>query len=384
MSKSNLNVDYGYYNVVMNNTTNDIITATFDETRTTPILTRMEDFQLSLIRFKIPSVSIPLMVFEEDSSGVSPYYVAFSEGDNYDNIQIENVVYDPNMGNTVRLDNPYSRFIYYYSSFINMVNKAIQNLWDSQGYQTEECPYFTLDENTNKFVFVLPFNEDAPTGTYASPFIKQPNVALSQLNFHMSSKLFYFFAGFNAKKIIPPQPNVDYVFNFDYKTAIEQIATLQKYGDDFPTRKVINWFQDYSSVYLFNTLSRILITTTMPIESEFIAVKGANGQNFNQALLTDFEIVANKDGSLRDYIYYFSDNNRFINFTANGDLINVNIRIYYQDKFLNTYLVEIPQGFEASLKILFKRRKAIQLLQYSDFNKNMIMNGNIRDMGIYT
>lgn len=386
MSRSNLNSDWGYYNFIINNSTNDFITAEFQETRINPVLTNMQDWEMSVIRFKIPSTAIPLFIFEEDllpppalpGTYLSPYWVGYSIGPTYTTPLIQNVAFDPFFANNTLTNRPQSRFIYYYSAFIQMINVALGSLNTTArangayalsgilDFSEHEFPFIELDDTTPYMKFMLPYDDNfiAP-----SPFVFD---ITDNINIHMSKKLFYFFAGFNARLLsTPPLPNMDYVLKFAPPILYNNIIDLPKWGNNptLPLRKVLQVYQDYSCLYLWSTLSRIVLTTNIPIEQEYIGVAGADGQNFQQTLLTDFEIEPNRDGNQRDYIYYFSDAPRYSNFTSNGDLRHMDLRVFYQTRDLRTFPLVIPPTFELSVKIQFRRRRARSQLQYSEVGK---------------
>ena len=60
--------DYTYLNLQLINTGTTDIPATYNETRTRPIVDDMEAYMLSIIRMKVPSSSIPLFVFEDGAN----------------------------------------------------------------------------------------------------------------------------------------------------------------------------------------------------------------------------------------------------------------------------------------------------------------------------
>lgn len=379
MAKSNFNSDYGYYNVLINNDTEEIKNADFQETRQAPILSNMQDWQLAVVRFKIPAASIPLFVFEDTEtpagSGnyVSPYYVGFSIGQNYATPIINNVVYIPQFGTSTSNIRPYNRFMYYYTSFLQMINEALKTLFDMalldaayqpllNAFTNVNSPFIELDDATSYMKLILPVGGtvNAPT---TSPFVYNQNG--QYINIHFSKKLFYFLAGFNAKLLqTPPLQYMDYVLMLSLPNLYDNITSLKPYNG-INERPIISFYQDYSCLYLWNTLSRILLTTNIPVEQELIGVKGADGQNYSQTLLTDFEVPPNREGNQRDYIFYFADFPRYINFSSNGDLRQMDLRIYFQTRDLQTFQLQIPPTFEASVKLQFKRRKAKGLLQYS-------------------
>lgn len=378
--KSNLNSDFGYYNFLINNSTNEFIPAEFSETRIMPVLTEMQDWQVGVNRFKIPATSIPLMIFEEkeDPPNVftSPYYIGFSIGSTYLSPIISNVEWDDQFANNDKTCRPCSRFLYYYNAFLQMINKTLGDLYTlctNYGnyeqilhlYNADILPYFDLDDVTSYLKIYLPFSD---TFANPSPFVRSDDD--QYINIHLSKKLFYFFSGFNSKYLsVPPLPNMDYVLNIACPIVYDNVVTIPKFSTTLPERQMLAFYQDYSSLYLWTTLTRIILTTNIPIEQENIGVKGGSGVNFQQILLTDFEIVPNKDGAQRDYIFYFADTPRYQNFTSNGDLRMMDLRVYFQTRDLETFLLDIPPTFELSVKLQFKRRKAKDQLQYSQLNK---------------
>ena len=373
MSKSNFVSDYGYYNILISNDTETSKEATFSETRINPVLSNMQDWLLAVVRFKVPSTSIPLFVFEEienpPGTFTSPYYVGFSIGNTYATPLIQNIVFDPIYANTTAVNRPYSRFMYYYSSFLKMINDALLELFTTaktngaytallNPFTDPEALYFELDNTTSYLKLLLPYV--AATG---SPFVNDGTNPY--INIHISKKLFYFLAGFNSKCLInPPLPFMDHVLLISEPEVYNNIIDLPAY-QTLPARSVIQIYEDYSCLYLWNKLSRLLFTTSIPIEQELIGVKGQDGNNFQQTLLTDFEVIPNQNGNTRDYIFYFAEYPRYQNFTSNGDLRNMDLKIYFQTNDLETFPLMIPPGFESTVKIQFKRKKALELLQHS-------------------
>lgn len=408
MSKQNLNSDYGYYNFLINNNTSKNIEASLEETRQMPVLMKMEDWLVSVVRFKIPSMAIPLMIFEDNNDGklnppapapplpadLSEYWIGISLGDDSFAL-VENIVFNTNFADGIN-NYPYNRFLYYYTSFIEMINVKLQELWnriitDTLGaylialdvapstvaYTGLDFPYFDLDNTTNRIKLYCPFNEDA---THSCPFIPQL-LRIGYLKLWCSPKLFYFLSGFPASNIgnnnvninlmlnpnvLPGMiPNLKYYFQFNKIQLFSNIESLVKFNATLNARDKLVLWQDYSSLHLWNTFSRILLVTTMPVEGELIGVKGQNGHNYNQVVLTDFEIPVDKDGNVREYVFFTPTGvPRYHNFTSNGVLRKMDLRVYFQTKDLQDFPLMIPPTFEVSVKLQFKRRKAQDQLQY--------------------
>ena len=117
--------DFGYINLFLNNSTDQEVTALYQEDRNIPYLEQMELYKIAVSRFKVPTASLPLFEFEEvPTTGQSPYWVALTQGPNNDNPLYENVVYTNQRANTGN-----EKYIYDYQSFLDMVNTALRKLW---------------------------------------------------------------------------------------------------------------------------------------------------------------------------------------------------------------------------------------------------------------
>jgi hypothetical protein len=128
--------------------------------------------------------------------------------------------------------------------------------------------------------------------------------------------------------------------------------------------------QNYPSLGLWQTLSRIVITTTIQLEKESIITRNNQGGTNRQEILTDFEIPQT-EGTLRENVYFNAGgSNRWANFKSSGWLDRFDCKIFFQTKDLEIFPLLIPPTFEVSMKLEFKRRKAKELLQYTQAGPN--------------
>jgi len=369
MSKTvNTNSDFGYLNILLNNSSDEIIESSYNETQSQPILTQMQDFNLAIVRLKIPTTAIPLMVFEDNA-----YFIGFSLGDNDTNLLIEDVNYDIYVNGSNA--SPQNRFIYYYNQFLTCVNNALARLWTTAlatpayatiipapSYIDVNRPKFRLSPQETYIELLVPFKDSENPATPFYP--KNPN----GINILMSKKLFYFFSGFSAGISLTGgfggDPRMSYKLQIgNYLNGESNIATLPYPPLPSLTYNIVS--QDYPSLFLWQTLTRIIITTTIPIETETILIKGQDGKPNKQSILTDFEISQTQLG-LREYIYFYPQGElRRNNFKSTGWLDRFDCKVWFQTKDLSIYPVYIPPTFECNIKIEFKRRKAKELLQYT-------------------
>ncbi len=378
--KSNLNSDYGYYNIIINNKTDDEILANFNETRTTPILSNVQDYYISVVRFKIPTSRIPLFQFELDSTGDSPYYVTFSLNDTYSDKHTVNVAYNPAIADTTDAKEPQNRAIYYYDTFTQMVNDALNDAWQAlfpdPNYTTllsnvnasiANPPFLSYDPKSTLFTMNLPNNSTTAQGNAFTPSFLSSNF----INIHFSNKLNYFYNGFNSKILKTGNVNAENVLQFSAPTNNSgfNVQIEPPYSATVGGGEYLRINQNYSTINLWQTLTRLILSTNIPVEQEYLGVQGEDGLNFNQMLLTDFEIEPNLNGNQRDYIYFNAVNPRYQNFTKNGDLSFFDLRIQFQTKSLKVYPLYIGPNEEVTVKLQFKRRDARGELQYSSANE---------------
>lgn len=378
---ANLNADYSYFNFYLTNDTEQPIEARFNEERNIPIISRIEDFQVGVARFRLPLASVPLMQFNDDQ-----YAIGFTVGVGDTDLIYKKVNYDEELVS----DDPdivRDRFIFHYQQILDMINEALAAAWAqacadypflATDFDDGYPPLIKLDDTSSYLVFHLPFGSSAlgPTYVFASSNGKAPN----KINIYISPKLELLLSGFpvfystnaiqDPTPIVPPYvqgPPLQYRLQFDF--AVPKFTPPASYivGD--------NWylpvFQDYTNLYLFQDLARILLVTNMPIEQENIGVSNYQGQPLNINVLTDFEVPGDTDGNLRDYLFYQPSMPRYANFNSNGVLRKMSLQIYYQNNNLKLFPLKILPGQQATIKLQFKRRKAYDLLQYSGRDNNL-------------
>ncbi len=385
MPTLNKSSDYGYLNVIINNDTDNFINAEYNQQQNEPILTEMNDWQTSVVRFKIPTAAVPLFIFEDDS-----YYIGFSIGDLYIHSEVKEIQYK-NSALYKAIGNPQNRYIFYYNHFISLVNDALVELWNDISILapyipiitpnlllSNHAPYFALDANSEYLLLHLPVINQipGPAVEWYSPFSKI-NILQQFINLHMNNKLFYFFSGFNASfspNGLDNDIRINYTFDVINYLNSNTIITKDYFAPNQTTQANYNIIrQDYASLFLWQTLTRILITTTVPMDKEAILTRNNDGQQVKQEIFTDYEIPPTQKG-LREYIFFFPQGDvRYSNFKSTGWLDRFDIRIYYQTKDLTIYPVLIPPTFEISLKIEFKRRKSKNLLQHSTDTQRKII-----------
>ena len=384
----NVNVDQGYYTFSLKNSTDRPIQASFIEDRITPILLNMQDFKVGVVRFKIPTATIPLFKFQEGA-----YQIGISNGVADTNLYKETVIYDPSLVSDDP-DDVSNRFIYTYGQFIMMLNTALSTAWAQliadpaysylDGYSIQAPPYFELAKEGSHIKLVLPLGQYQDGGPPIDPNkcwreVASPVDPDLGLNIVISSKLAYLLSGFNSSFSSigwAGDPDLKYRLNISIPSKDVQVTpyvveVMNNPLSVLPRSYYVEIFEDYSCLYLWSFLSRILLSTNMPIEQELVGSLSSEGKNLTQRVLTDFEIVTERDPYLRDYIFFQPQGEvRYSNFQGNGVLSRMDLKLYYQDDTQTIYPIKIASGSEVNVKIALKRRKAKELLQYTSSRPN--------------
>ena len=399
---------YIYSNILLNNNTNSAMRAEYINTSDIPIVPDQQDYKMRITRMKIPMSLVPLFRFKHEIDPVtnletanSVYWLAFgrtdraTEPNEVNNITdispLENVVFVPVLSDGLPPENarrqPYDRAVFNIMDFLDMVNRALFNAWTnmladldfpevSAVYVGTQSPSFTYDCEHNCIHFI---STSANSDQYPTPFF--PNgcgLGDNPVVLLMSAELYSFFSGFptwfygsngvQPTSGAPVEPRLNNALYF-YANP-DNHRTLFLYGD-CPERDINEIPQTTSSVYSFQRVSRIVITTNIALvrEGVFISDNNQNSGSGNPVrleVLTDFEIPQEAI-SQKQYIYYFGhDSDRYHNIKDSGDLRRLDMKIFVQWQDLSLTPLLIQPGHEANVKLQWKRKTANFEYQITD------------------
>lgn len=384
-------VEYVYSNVLINNNTNNSVAAFYNETQDIPILSNQQDFQLRVVRLKVPMSSVPLFLYEPgkyylgigitdpqaptlpicpdgvitDISG--PYEVGFCPDSAPFSVPIVST-------------SQYINSVHNYESFLAQINITLQTAWSAifgvapyTDYTStlypapldadNTAPYFRLKECANCFEFVFPRGTvDSPNGTSSPWFSSETGVGLRLV---MSAPLYSLLNGFTGyyfgpDGIIPTGsntviPELNYGLSIDVKTQdiYEYPASL---STDAPTVYFVKT-QEQSSLYAWQTASRIIITTNLSVVKESVLIGENQGKPVRLEVLTDFTIPQTGIDSINEYLYYDNvDSDRWINLVDMGALRRMDLKVFVQFADLQLMPLIIYPNHEFNIKLGFRRK----------------------------
>ena len=373
--------DVGYTNIILHNNTSEPFPITYNSSEHEPILKNPSDYDLIVSRYKIPMYNVPLFFFKDKQ-----YFISLSIGDTYQHPTTIDVKYDVRSSQAVTY--PQNRAIYYYNQFISCVNIAFADLF-TQANALVGTPYNTAFPGFNNLA--PPIARVSKQGTYIELLLPL-SVTLNScfgnvlnpnnINIIMSPDLYYFFAGFQSQEnfngyhinnninAINNEPKMthkldvrNYINGYSQEVVPAQGLILEK------TYNVVQ--QDWGSLSQWQTITRILVTTSLPINSESLITLDGSDKTVRQAILTDFLIPSDESGIQRDYLYYNDTGNRNINFKTDSIIDSLSLNILYEDKDLTLHKLLLYPGQECSMKLKFQRKKNPELLKYSSLTNQL-------------
>lgn len=401
--------DHVYLNIVIANTsTTELQIAEYSAPRTTPLLNNPSDYYLTVQRFTVPLQQVPIFVFLDNTYSVTISY----NGTDYQTI----LTYVPGYTPILNPSSPENRYVYSYNQFIDSINNG---LGDSMTAFTAALPLYS-----NVTVYsagqAVRFNLAGVDVAYSSinsgnvgntpntsptfwaplttPYLEYNPVTklirlIASRGYHnvnfsdenqplkiwFNTDLWNFFSNFekiyngntpapynangkNYNIIIKPTGNNDVIIP----------AIFEDFGMDIQGYAMS---QEFISLYNWNSMRNIVfVTSTIPIRSEAIPsqsgiaspfVTNATTASAFRPILTDFQLLVNEGPEARSYAQYFpSGEYRLVDVTGTNPLVNIDLKVYWQDKFQNLYPIYINPLDTLDIKILFRKKSIKGNLSY--------------------
>ena len=410
-----------YYNVIMNGTgINKATIATYDDTRTQAILNNAGDYMMSIVSFSIDSSHMPLFVCDviqnpnnHNDINFTPYVITmrFNETD-----YSENLIYNtdkkylqlpvpPTPENGQDTNTEYY-YVYYYDTFITMMNEAIKRIYarisnDYPPLQGKSLPYFEYNIKDGLISLLTP-NIEYTTGSGVYVYRTQLDPINGQviltpqtfgtIQIYVNSRLYRFIDGipsyisnYGQSQSVYNQFCLlvkDLGNNYYYKALTTDLMLLNTAGQAIVANtqppltyttspNYLRSEQEYPNIGGFNSLASIIFMTShIPIQNEYIpSLKDLGGSSSSRPIVTSFSPNLQKAGESRTrFTYYPSGAYRLINLKSSQPLNRIDLQVFWQDKNQNLYPFKISYGETNTIKIMFIKKSFL----YSS-NNNMML-----------
>ena len=313
-----------YINATITNNTDKPISAEYQTTFNTAIINDSGEYFLTIVRFHIPN-TMPIFKFVENKYVITLSY----NGNDYSvPITMQNV------------DNPSSKSVYTFQQFVDMINTTLTASFNTLKAANPlapptEAPFMVFNTNTNFFSLY--------TQQVYDPVIAGGNTI--EINFNSSLySLFY-----NSFKVF--NNGVNRTDNKDYRF----IITDERNNIPVSPLNYYEMVQQVETLYQWYDFERLIITSSsLPIRSEFISTQGSDGKSIQQSIITDFIPELGKD---RSAFVYNAPIYRLIDCNGHQDIRRFDFRILVANRDGSITALEIPPGFNVSVKFAFIRKQ---------------------------
>lgn len=341
----------------------------YNVTKDTPILDRMNDYYLSVIRFDIPLSEIPITIApplpnQNPAAGTYPNLLFPVIGISYNGVNYpigpdNNLVFIPETPSIPPAQNfpfqnitPYY-WVFSYNWFLTIINNALLVAYNASPlpglFPAFTPPYFTYDSVTQLISLIVPDFFTRIIG---------PAVAIPTISFNFN--MLEYLDGFPTTQNAINSPNgFDFTINLSQANVhdINGYALFGTAPTNPPTYFKIT--QDQVLIQYWNPIKKLLLTSeTIPVVKEYVQAQTPFGPNssLNPSLpiITDFTPVVEKAGDQRTVAFYLpTAEYRKVNMISELPLQKVSLKVYWEDLYGNIYPLHIGAYQSASVKIVF-------------------------------
>jgi len=358
--------DNVYLNVVINHDDSQGVQPTlaaYRENKSSPIISKMEDYYMSIIRFVIPGDTIPLFIMPivpgQTDPNLTPLVISIQFGTSVFPVNLEyfntNPAFlPPNQNNpNGQIITPYY-FTYSFNKMILMINTALATAYANfvaafpaaPQVVANQTPFFFYDPATELISLIVHYTW-ATTGA---------NQALITINYELANYLFAF--PFTSKLLTPTLDTL--AFYIDNNNGTNGYALYGTAPTNPPSFLQIS--QEYVATQYWISLRKLVIlSSSLPTRKEVVPVINEDGsqtgQYAGQSILTDFVPPVEYLSQVRTISYYNPTSQyRLVDIPNSGPLSNIDISVYWQDKLGNLYPIYLSVYQQASFKIGFFRK----------------------------
>lgn len=371
--------DIIYYNINIQNTSSSLApvntVASITDNRAEPILYNASDYLATIVRFSIPSFTIPLSIMPIQQNQTAPVNVNLSSLEvaiGYGGVvHRQPLIFVPNNSSTppTTIDNiliPYY-YIFSYQQLLTYFNTALAAALELAKADLAHpapagaiAPYFIFDTVNNHISLI------AQTTYYDAFSPLQPNPISIYVN---NIALPYFVSmplGLDNTVVPVPAGIAKYTYYqfrmTNYNNNFYQDPTLAPvYPPKFfslSTESIVN----LSYWNIFNAI--VLTSGSAPMSKEFVPAGNLNGNpaqngttdNF-RPIISDYVPLFEMSHSSQSKLVYNPTIWRIVNMNSNSSIYNFDLSIFWEDNYNNIYPLLLAPGQSCSVKIGFFKKE---------------------------
>jgi hypothetical protein len=347
--------DNVYVNLEIYNSTNQLINADFNQTFNQNVLERPSDYELSIVRFSSPGTNIPIFIFNTTSN-----YYTVTLSDATGNYQASLALIREDFR-----DPASTNYIFSYQNFVNMVNVAFAKAYaallvGNPGTTAPSPPFMTFNPTEDVLRISYP-----QTGYSKQVFSATGATDSAGTKVYMNASLFGYFESFPSRyygggQLAGKDVQLLVYDDGDNNLVVGVAGTNGVYksttNPNLPMGPYYMMEQDYSTLYLWNDFSSIVITSnTIPVNKEYLPK--INGQVNVQPILTDFQPNVQSGPDAKSTLQYLpSGEYRVIDLVSDAPLNQFQFSVYWTDHTQTLYPLKLSPSDYVSIKILFRKK----------------------------
>jgi hypothetical protein len=343
--KSRTSQDVIYYNATLVNNTNGRITADIQDGRSVAIVDVPEQWEMSVVRFDIDSILLPVALFPMGAGNNTQLSFTFrSSGINYGPYYVQSL--DP------------TGFVQSIALGTEMINDLFTTVWPLIGGSKPQFPpQLVWDPITQ--LFRLYFTPDYTT-TY------------NDFSIYMNEVAYKYLYAFPSIIIGPAEPLNKDVLLFTWNSKFVQTAATSRIGLPltlqspayYPAGNLVYLEQSAKSISNWAAVRTIYLTTSsMPIQRESIPGSVGFRQNGSTSsnsipMITDFIIPQDQNPmEAHSRIEYLpTAEYRMISLGGRESIYQVSLQAWWTSYAGNAYPIQLPPNGVFSAKIMFRRK----------------------------
>lgn len=340
-----------YYNSSLHNTNSAPIKSIIYDQRDKNVIDEADEYELSIIRFSIPTQLIPILVAP---SFINVYSITLTFGAS----SFQKFVPYTNVSALNLYDNAVA--YYNYQDFLDDVNTAFTDSFNDLKFLFPGCvctqpPSLFYNPNTQKISMYL-------ESGYTDGTVNGANIYMNQI-------LYNLFQAFSVDYFQSPQANgkdVRFRILASNTTAITNAIPRLGYPTYISTLAVANLMQleqSFSSISNFTSIKKIVIMSgQLPTVPEYLPnntslSQSSNVSSNNKPIISDFVVTSLPPELWRTGISYLpTAEYRMISLVGNQNINKIDIQVAFVDNNDTFYplFLDVNQTFD--VKMLFRRK----------------------------
>ncbi len=364
-----------YYNIsIGTDPAHNTARSSYEAYKTQPVLSKADDYYVSVVRFTIPLASLPLYIMPIETTVGNILQTPMKIGihDFVTNTDYSTKLqYQPDtsgVGHSVPVVQNGSIYpivtefhhCYNYSTVVNMFNTALAAVFalfiaDHPAYpkSAQPCPFFVYDAETELISLIAhsswAWGPNTLPLTGGPPNLGNPNTQVIHINFA------------SIKYLDSMQLKAYAIPDGGYALKIYNNGSNSYPTNNFPAAPTyLRMIQESSGVYAWSSLQKILLTTkSIPIVGEQIQVSGDHNPDQVNALsvLSDFVPQGIQAGENRELAFYNpSAQYRLTDLCSSAPLNKISLQLFWQDKNNNVFPLYVQFGQVAEIKLAFLKK----------------------------